>query len=609
MELDMMGPEQLLPSLPASSTRQLVRRRSGRAAESPRGQRCRSSHAAKANANAPISVPNTPSASTGKRSRLSPPSSGNVAIVRPGSNDTRGRQDRRQSREPPVKPPRQALSARLLAISNPYRDDQSLKERRSVTQRSQRSAVKTRNPHHSTLATSSRSAFGGHYTVPAAPPTLRKAAPQPPGSQMRPCLRSVRPKVDSHLCPHLANQSRSDPKHQHQPQPSAQRPCQPTKGKSLAEAHQQLELMLSRIERVTDYQPPPPPPPPAAQLRRRGAGVKVAKGVSRQMAQPPPVPAGTPMLSARRNNNNAMRTDGGGGAELEEDRDRNGGGEGDHPDIAIPLVQNPQHLPAAKRDALMQLLQRTEQHDKGIVDMVGASGDSARNTMLMLLQMIPLSLADSPYKQKFLKGHRHLKEHRSQQRNLRPGDERFEEVKVLHGPDGHVYYARTLEKEPKELKAEPEVHATGQYHSVRNALEYRSVQHPLNERQEQAMRERAQLERDKQLVINCREKRRLKERTGEQAAHSPSRNNNNQSKNPTTPRATDPWKQVLQDRDRFQANCNRSCFYNNSHSSAPWKIYAKVASKLSSQLIESVDVEFHRSVANYINDIVGHKVN
>ncbi|EDV46411.2 uncharacterized protein Dere_GG19070 [Drosophila erecta] len=589
MELEMLGPELLLPSLPASSTRQLVRRRSVRAA----GSRTTNT----ASGPAPAHFHKTPSASTGKRSRLSPPSSGYIAVVRPGSNATRGRQDRRNPRELPVKPPLQALSARLLAHSNPYQDDRSLKERRSVTERSQRSAVKTHNQHHPTLA-SSRSAFGGHYTVPPAPPTLPKAAPQPPCRQMRPYLRSVRAKVDSHLCPQLSTNPRWASKcQQQQPaQPCSQRPCKSTtKGKSLAESHQQLELLLSRIERVTNYQPPPPPQsPPAAQSKRRAAGAKVAKGVSRQMAQPPPVPAGTPMLSARRNNNNAMRIDGGGGADLEEDRDRNGDGDGagDHTDIAIPFVQNPQRLPLAQRDALMKLLQRSEQHDKGIVDMVGATGDSTRDTMLMLLQMIPLSLSDSPYKDKLLKEHTHLKKRQKQEQQLRPGDERLKEVKALHGSDG-----------------QHKVHATGQYHSVRSALEHRSVQHPLTERQEQAMRERAQLERDKQLVINCREKRRLKEQLWEQGAQPPSRNNNNQSKNPTMSTPTDPWKQVLQDRDRFQANCNRSCFYNNSQSSAPWKIYAKVASKLTSQLIESVDVEFHRSVANYINDILGHKVN
>ncbi|EDX18126.1 GD17301 [Drosophila simulans] len=195
----------------------------------------------------------------------------------------------------------------------------------------------------------------------------------------------------------------------------------------------------------------------------------------------------------------------------------------------------------------------------------------------------PLSLEDSPYKKKLVDVHRHPKERQKQQQKLRPVDEGFKELKELHGPDGQE-----------------------RYHNVRNALEHRSDPHPLSERQEQAMLEREQLERDKQLVINCREKRRLKEQIGEQ----PPPQDSNQSKNPTkeSNKSTDPWKQVLQDRDRFQANCNRSCFYNNSQSSAPWKIYAKVASKLSSQLIASVDVEFHRSVINYINDIVGHKV-
>nr|XP_044250847.1 bromodomain-containing protein 4 [Drosophila takahashii] len=535
-----------MESLPASS-RQLVRRRSGRGdAVTARSQRCR----------------NPPNAatllSTPPRSRPSPPNPPtNMAVVRPGHNTNRIlRRDREAQRLPLLptpKPPRQVLTARALGASNPYLEDQPARDRRSVTQRSRRAEVKTRNQPHP-MPSTSRLAFGGP------PPTFRRPAPPapqpaPPCPKVRQNLRTVRAKVDSHLCPHLTSQ----------PPPAPMKPPQPKQNKSMAEAHQQLELLLSRIERAGDYQPPPPP---ATQVKRRagqGVGSKVAKGARRQMEPAPRVPAGSPMLSARRKS--------------EEDRD--------HLAHVVPLVQNPQRLPPAKRDALLELLQRAGQHDKGIVDIVASStGDPSRDTMLMLLQMLPLSLDESPYREKFWEGHRYLKERQQLHQQLRPGDDRFKEVKVLRDPDGRAFFSRTLEEELRDEKK-------------------------LNERQEQAMRERAELERHKQLVIDCREQRRQQEQKmmqksprGEGGALSSS-NRAVQPENPTA----DPWKQLLQDRNRFQANCNRSCFYNHSRSSAPWKIYAKVASKLSSQLIESMDVEFHRSVANYINDFVAHKCN
>ncbi|XP_016962526.3 uncharacterized protein LOC108032966 [Drosophila biarmipes] len=598
MELELVGPELLLPALPPSASRQLVRRRSGRkeSAATARSQRHRS--AAPTSSSAPLSAPT----SGAKRSRPPPPAGGNIAMVQPSSNTTsQSRRDRDAQRMPLVpRPPRQVLSARVLGLSNPYKEDQPAKERRSVAQRSRRPEVKTRNQ------------FQYTQPQPQPPPTLRRPAPPPAAARKtRPCLRTVRAKVDSYLCPHLAGPP-SPPPQRAQPTQFAH----PLKKKSMAEAHQHLELLLSRIERSGDYQPPPPP----ADLARRRGGPKVAKGASRQMAQPPPVPAGSPMLSAR-GNYGGSRSYSRIAIGSAEDQGR------DHLPHVVPLVQNPQCLPPEKRDALLELLQRTGQHDKGVVDIVASStGDPSRDTMLMLLQMLPLSLDESPYREKFWEGHRYLKERQELRQKLRPGDERFKEVKVLRGPDGRMFFSRTLEEELKDekkvldyMEMELQKQGPGRHQSGGNFLGQSLDYHPLNERQEQAMRERMELEREKQLVINCREQRRHKDQLREQqsswaAGGAPPQEQSPhlreiQSENATDPSPTDPWKQLVQDRNRFQAHCNRSCFYNNSRSSAPWKIYAKVASKLSSQLIESVDVEFYRSVANYVKDFVGYKCN
>ncbi|XP_017056301.1 uncharacterized protein LOC108098101 isoform X2 [Drosophila ficusphila] len=576
MEMEFAGPELLLPSLPASPSRQLLRRRSGRDAVTPRS-------------------------SAPKRTRLPAPAQGGVAVVRPGSAVSQVRRDREVQRETAAKPPRQMLPIKSLGYSNPYANDPPAKDQRSLTSRSRRAEVKSRNQLHSKPSTT-RSAFGGQYTVPQAPQAtpFRKPAPPPFSTKKRPSLRSVRAKVDSHLCPRLTGHAPSPPQSS-----STRRSGRATKNKSLAEAHQQLELMISRIERASDYQAPPPPPPP----KRRGGGItKVAKGARRQMAQPPPVPAGSPIISARSNTV--------GQNESEDDRDNRD----HHLPHVVPLVQNPQRLPPAKRDALLELLQRADQHDKGIVDIVaGSTGDPSRDTMLMLLQMLPLSLNESPYNEKFWEGHRYLKERQKLHQNLRPGDERFKEVKVLRGPDGHVFFSRTLEEELRDEKKvleymEAEMRRRGTHYSQPNLLGNSTADRPpLNEREEKAMREREELEQHKQQVANCREKLRQRECKEQlireqQQAEQPSPREGFQAKNPPTPRQTNPWNQLLQDRDRFKAHCQRSCFYNNSRSSAPWKIYAKVASKLSSQLIESVDKEFHRSVANYINDLVGNKM-
>jgi len=111
MELELVGPELLLPALPTSTSRQLVRRRSVRDAVTARSQRYRS--AAQAASPAPVSAPT----SAAKRNRLPPPGTGNIARVQPSSNTTsRIRRDREPQRLPVPKPPRQILSARVRFI-------------------------------------------------------------------------------------------------------------------------------------------------------------------------------------------------------------------------------------------------------------------------------------------------------------------------------------------------------------------------------------------------------------------------------------------------------------------------------------------------------------
>lgn len=114
------------------------------------------------------------------------------------------------------------------------------------------------------------------------------------------------------------------------------------------------------------------------------------------------------------------------------------------------------------------------------------------------------------------------------------------------------------------------------------------------------MRERAELDQHKERVTICREERRQREHR-KQLAEVRKQGGGDMTdegvipprtirlKDPlasapspapipapvTVPLLTDPWKQLLQERDRFLDHCQRSYFYNNSRSPAPWKIYAK----------------------------------
>lgn len=262
-----------------------------------------------------------------------------MAVVRPnGSRTTTVRRD--PSWTPTVKaPPRQVLTkTKDFGYTNPYTDKRPAKVKPSRASEVS-SAPKNRHHHHKV------SSGSGQWVS-------RNVLP-------------VKAKVDSHwFKPNHHQHHHHQHHHQSSPQPGLGEGSGMPKAKNkfLAGAHQELELMLTRIERARDYLPPPPPPSAAKRRNqvtqvRGGAKVekadkveKVAKGVRRHMGQPPPVPPGSPMNSARQNT-----------ATEAEQLQRQ---------MAIPLVHNPQGLAPAKRDALLELLQRTEQHDRGIVDIV-----------------------------------------------------------------------------------------------------------------------------------------------------------------------------------------------------------------------------------------------
>ncbi|KAH8261704.1 hypothetical protein KR026_008778 [Drosophila bipectinata] len=505
-----------------------------------------------------------------------------------------------------------------MANSNPYENNIPIRGERPLAQRSKLADNKTRNR---PLAEQFRTSFGRQATTTFT--RTRTTAPHPTGTKTRCNLKAIKPKVDCHLCPpskshcHVHRHG-----YAHSSMPSPQTLPGGGQNKTLAEAHEQLELMLTRIERANEYLPQMPLSglhagcSPAGSTRHgarslgpgQGQGAaRVAKGQRRQWAPTPPAPAGSPMASARGIYSQAQMKI---RSRVGEFRELGGGSSGDgsgtqdkveKPTGIVPLTCNPQHLPPAKREALIKLLQGADQHDKGIVDIVrGVTGDAPRDTILMMLQMLPLSLKDSPYAEKFWEGHRYLKECQELRPKIRT-EERFKDGKLPHSPDGHNYFSRNLEDELKDEKLaleymELEMRRRHQHSIVPPAIEP-DGENPLNERQEQAMRERAELEEHKQKVTQCRERRRqrefkkhmvelIKEQTDN--GHATDANLRIQADDVKQERKSiqlndplsavvpsDPWEQLCWERNRFQAQCKGSCFYSHSRSPAPWKVYAK----------------------------------
>ncbi|ALC48951.1 CG32572 [Drosophila busckii] len=315
---------------------------------------------------------------------------------------------------------------------------------------------------------------------------------------------------------------------------------------AMAAAHEQLELLLTRIERGSDVSARSAPG--TAALRRRKPAP--ANLVRRQMEHPPPVPKGTPQGSARRWTSQvaatAAGTDAGSGdfehlqvldvrtGELISYAESQRRSKALHAEPAatavaktttttttttiatadvleqawVPLTQNPQLLAPEQRDALLQLMSRAEQQqDKEIVKILRESdgdddGDRSRSTMRLTLQMLPLALTpgDSPYSEQFWAGHRYLKERQQLHSKLRPDDLRYKEVKILRGAGGKYMLSKTLEQQLQDEK-----HVLDFIDS-----ELQRYQTPEQQaRHQQAMAERQELDRQKQQVGEWREQHQL----------------------------------------------------------------------------------------------------
>ncbi|XP_064536797.1 putative uncharacterized protein DDB_G0271606 [Drosophila montana] len=287
--------------------------------------------------------------------------------------------------------------------------------------------------------------------------------------------------------------------------------------KPMQAAHEQLEMLLSRIEQdaaasgtigtmATATTPPPrrrKPPP--------------SKTVRRQMEHPPPVPTVTPLSSARGQDTLGLTPRGGGFGELslsyagQARVDATGAAVAGVAEQLVPLTQNPQLLAPEKRLALLELLSCADQHDQEIVKVLRSEvhngGDPSRDTMRLTLQMLPLALTPgkSPYSERFWAGHRYLKERQRLHQQLQPDDLRYKEVKILRSPNGKFFLSKTLEEELKDEK------------HVLDFIESELQRGPLTmppeqqARQQKAMDERIELDRQKQQVSEWRARHRIVE--------------------------------------------------------------------------------------------------
>lgn len=111
----------------------------------------------------------------------------------------------------------------------------------------------------------------------------------------------------------------------------------------------------------------------------------------------------------------------------------------------------------------------------------------------------------SPYSERFWAGHRYLKERQRLHQQLQPDDLRYKEVKILRSPNGKFFLSKTLEEELKDEK------------HVLDFIESELQRGPLTMppeqqvRQQKAMDERIELDRQKQQVSEWRARHRIVE--------------------------------------------------------------------------------------------------
>ncbi|KAL7744901.1 hypothetical protein ACLKA6_007178 [Drosophila palustris] len=469
--------------------------------------------------------------------------------------------------------------------------------------RSERQRDRERDP----PLTLSRVAFGrtcsgrqaGHSMLPPPPPLPTPARPQ----QAR--LRGLKQRLDT-------------------PRPMA---------KPMAAAHEQLELLLTRIERGTELDIMPNANvdvdvdvSATSTQAVGGASSAQANGASAAGADVATTLTNTATTTAAATATTATATA-----------------------AYVPLTQNPQLLSPEKRRALLELLSRAEQHDQEIVNIlrseVSDAGDPSRDAMRLTLQMLPLALkpGDSPYCRPFWAGHRYLKERQKLHQQLQPDDIRYKEVKILRAPDGNFFLSKTLEEELKDEKQvldfiESELHRSRQTPTQTEMTPGQRARH------EKAMEERLELDRQKQQVSECRQRHRLRElkklenqmtkrmvkkvKKVQEIIELPkpivyakkltvieeNEENVDDDDDDVTPRPTaaqaampEELMDLLMQRQQFREQCQRSNLYNTSNCPEPWKLFANIANKLSAELTAKADDELHRSIAGYLKDFVDNE--
>ncbi|XP_030381469.1 inner centromere protein [Scaptodrosophila lebanonensis] len=453
-------------------------------------------------------------------------------------------------------------------------------------------------------------------------------------SRLRPNLKGVKAKVDSHLCSSYLNEDRKEKPQGKITQKTIRKPVElktkprtSTCAKAVAihpidAARKDLELMMRRIEQSTDLPPPARRHKSAAPMRllpssdhtrsrqrhssatprtvnldpalTTALGMNLRthsatstprairtskkltpaqqplsgnqrKSARKQLSHPPPAPAVTPTLSARiskqlqetltdpyehmpiydvRTRQIITLAEAHEGNEVREGRGRRrktcrGTIAMEQQQLAkprpameklmeVPLAYNPETLAPAQRQALIDLLTRAEQRDRSIIDILTSSANPSTDTMRMMLQTLPMALSpgESPYSEQFWAGHRYLKERQQLHQKLEPDDMRYKEVKILHGQNGKIFLSKTLEDELKDEQMVLEFMEDELQHQREQLLKQKLEQlkqHPTPPKPgpnqglvEQAMRERAEMEIQKQQVREWREQRRhddLEQRT------------------------------------------------------------------------------------------------
>ncbi|EDW00333.1 GH11915 [Drosophila grimshawi] len=266
--------------------------------------------------------------------------------------------------------------------------------------------------------------------------------------------------------------------------------------KPMEAAHKQLELLLTRIENdaVKPRQMAVPVTEPASK-RQRCKPPAPAKRVRQQMEHPPPVPTVSPLNSARRNETTTTTTM-----------------------LSVPLTHNPQLLletisqsDKQEKQQVVNILhsEHNTNHDHyhhdddGDDDDVNDAddGDPSKDAVHPTLQMLPLALTpgESPYRENFLPGHRVPRERQKKQQ------QQLQAPKTQLDTSGKIFQSVLPVEDFDDEK--PVSDTKLEHHDQPAEIQPESQQM----RQLQAMKERAELDRQKQLVIEWRLRHRLTE--------------------------------------------------------------------------------------------------